>query len=345
MFSALERGEKPGPTTLTENEEVVVFQALDHVREVGTWPLQALSEWKGPPVKHVEVVVHPLFTIFMDMNWNPALWKEAGNNPHRYIELHALAAARDAARVLKEDPDAIPLHYFYVRELIKETGALMARPPENTLRVLDVSRRSMIRDDGRREAYDAFLKTIARDRAACIDSMEPGTGKMQARDSEKICDLLTNGASIGIQGGYLLDNCTGAACLSVLEQLKARGRNDVTTFINTGPSSDSSNIFRNSPNYTATTEDPAGKVYGTAEKTAMREDILREPSLSPEDKRTFRDFFSVRIAPPTTLNSWEDLKAWVANNGETNEKYDAYLRLHQRMVLANSSKTRDVAVR
>jgi hypothetical protein len=326
----------------TPDDLAWLYDVLDQVRDVGKWPIPHLSEQKEHPVSHVQLVVHPLFTVFMDMNWNPDLWKESGQNPDKYIEAHALAAARDVRRILAEDKEVLPMHYFYVKELIDEIDALRTPPPQGTLRVLDLSRRSLIADDGRREAYDSFLRTIATERTVCIDSYEKGTGRIQEKDLRMLFACLSPDAEIGVQGGYLHGSCIGAACQSLQKEMKSAGGNQ-KVFIDTRPSSDSTNIFRNTPGFVPSDKNPAALVYGPKERQELSAQISTSPF--PEDaKKALVELYSAHVRPPKSVQSIEDLRTWIKDNADINEKYAAYTRWKQHFAL-DETEQKNINVR
>lgn len=67
------------------------IKAFDILRNVGSWPLPSIAEWREP-VQKVEIIVHPLFLFFVGMGSDQLKqdWLKSGGNVNTYVEREIL---------------------------------------------------------------------------------------------------------------------------------------------------------------------------------------------------------------------------------------------------------------
>ncbi|PIQ76706.1 hypothetical protein COU78_05435 [Candidatus Peregrinibacteria bacterium CG10_big_fil_rev_8_21_14_0_10_49_24] len=313
-----------GSGTASGKASVWFYDAIDAVREVGKWPHPHLSEWKKGPVGTVKVVVHPLFSLFIE-NFDSTLWEASNRNPDLHIEAYVVNAAQIALAKLKEDPSCIPLGYFLARDILEEWEALHTKVPNDSLRVLDLSRRALVPDQQRVHAYDTFLRSIEQDRTVVVDSFEPGTGLLQDKDLEQLNAVTQNEGSIEIQGGYL-NACVDAAAHSIARMVHQKHRNDISLTIDSAPSTGSSSV----PNSVYTRE----TLLSLDEQISS--EMRAEYSVSQEELDHLQAFQNTFIKPPNTpLSSLENVRQWISQNNEANQRYDHLIRFTGRLSTHN----------
>lgn len=296
-------------STHNQDEREWEWKVIDMVRYVKKWSLPPLSERKDP-VDSVEVVVHPLYGLFITQ-WDSALWKSCEGDVDKYIAEKLKALASEAAQELKKDPTCFPYAYHIMRDVLEELDALRAPPQLGQLRVLDLPRRSMMSDE-RIQAYDQFLKTISQQQTVVIDSMHPGTGTIQSRDLEYMRSAIAAHGTVEFQGGYL-NACIDAAVGSFIRALSQNGRGDIHLFVDTKPS-------------TAMIAEKTGvKTKSEREELALRGE--REGEVPPEIIRMYREYSEGSLilpdSVPTTLS---EMRQWIDQNRDFNEKYDRMVR-------------------
>lgn len=301
-----ERGEI---STYNEDEREWEWRVLDMIRYVRKWSLPPLSQWKDP-VDSVEVVVHPLYGLFITQ-WDSALWKSCEGDVDKYIDEKLKALANEAFEELQKDPTCFPHAYSIMRDVLEELDALRTPPQQGQLRVFDLPRRAMLSDE-RIQAYDQFLKTIPPQQTVVIDSMHPGTGTIQSEDLESMRGIIVSHGAVEFQGGYL-NACIDAAVGSFIRSVSDKGRGDISLFVDTNPSTTM-----------------IAKSTGVSTKSEREKQLLRAEKggdIPPEIIRMFREYAdSLMILPefpPTTI---DEMRRWINQNRDFNEKRDRMVR-------------------
>jgi hypothetical protein len=316
-LKALDR--KQNPRTNSDNstspiDMEKVRQAIDELRDVGHWPLPSLAEWRGEPVKEVQIIVHPCFSIFDDA-WDPRVWESVGKNPEKYIEHFVLSMANAAKRAVSEDPTSLPLSYFCARDLIEELDALRSAPPEGSLRILDLPRRSMTKDDGRREFLDALVGSMPKQNTVVVDSETQGSGELQPTDVRRIGTLLETNAHVTLQGGYI-NACLDGACKSVTSGL--RNRQDISFDVD-GNASTGTNVASSVPIH-----------FSAPERQKKIEEVRQQSAEYPGALDALIAFDRTRLKSPERtedFSSMDDVRRWIAMNNDVNDAYDAFIRV------------------
>lgn len=296
-------------STYNEDEREWEWKVIDMVRYVKKWPLPPLSEWENP-TDSIEVVVHPLYGLFVTQ-WNSALWESCNGDVDKYISEKLKALANETFEELKKDPTCFPHAYFIMRDVLEELDALRTPPQPGQLRVLDLPRRSMLSNE-RIKAYDLFLKTLPPQQTVIMDSMHPGTGTIQGEDLEHMKNIIASNGVVEFQGGYI-NACIDAAVGSFIRSVSDNGREDISLFVDTDPST-----------------------AMIAERTGVSTKLEREKQVLQAEKggnfssdiiRIFREYADGSLilpeSPPTTI---DDMRRWINQNRDFNEKYDRMVR-------------------
>lgn len=315
-------------STHNEDEREWEWKVIDMVRYVKKWPLPPLSEWKNP-VNSVEVVVHPLYGLFVTQ-WDPAFWKSCEGDVDKYISEKLKALVNEAVAELKKDPTCFPYAYFVMRDVLEELDALRTPPQPGQLRILDLPRRAMLSDE-RIQAYDRFLKTMSPQQTVVIDSMHPGTGTIQSVDLEHMRGIIVSNGAVEFQGGYI-NACIDAAAGSFIRSVSDNGREDITLFVDTIPS-------------TAMIAEKTG-VSTKSEREEQARQADKGGNIPPETIRAFREYAESQLvlpeSPPTTI---DEMRLWIDQNSDLNKKYNRFAQMIGEFFTSELSKSIKVTYR
>src|SRR3989338_10947757 len=79
LIRVLEQGKFFAPPAETPTHRFADYwEALDRARGLGAWPLRPMTEISEVPIKKLDLVVHPLYHLFIH-GFQPALWQACRN--------------------------------------------------------------------------------------------------------------------------------------------------------------------------------------------------------------------------------------------------------------------------
>lgn len=253
------------------------------------WPVQklnseAISKIPGG-VKHVEMVVHPLYTILHTPDLDEDLWDSVDGDIESYIEKKVISAAGTTLNVLQKDPNAVPSSYMFLMEIAQELKSLRTPSKSQSMRIFVMPRHSLLQEK-QQVAMSALLSRYSGKSDAVIDSKYNYDGDLDEVAMKTLRDVLPNGIEVEMQGGYL------RACLKTcLQSMKKIGRDDLKYSVDFDGSS---------ALYTDSNENLVGDEWGD-----------------------FADMDLPKIKKPNKeLQSSQDVLDWVLkDNSEFNEAY------------------------
>ena len=215
-----------------------ISKALDRVHEEvmkeGKWPIPALDEKMiDEKIQKVEFVVHPLYSLLylppkvygkynaeVDGLWNEDDWSRS-KNFKTYLEARLRSLASEAVESLKKDDKKSSAAYLALMETMQEWNAMTTPPPEDTLRVYVMPRRSHLSPE-RREAMHSMLETLKQQRnIAVVDSEYDMVGNLPQHVPTILKEKLQRNGNVKVQGGYL-DKCLDSCLLSLIDGIKER---------------------------------------------------------------------------------------------------------------------------
>lgn len=296
-------------STYNAEEREWEWKILDMVRNVKKWPLPRLSEWKDS-VDSVEVVVHPLYGLFVTQ-WDPVLWNSCNGDVDKYILDKLIVFSKEAFEELRKDPTSFPSAYFVIRDVLEELDALRTSPQSGQLRIFDLPRRAML-SNLQIQAYDQLLKTVASQQTVVIDSMHRGTGTIQEEDIEHMKGIIVSHGTVEFQGGYL-NACIDAAVDSFIKSVSRDGEKDVKVVVDSQPSTSMM-----SARTSIATKIEREKQISQAESSGLPQDVI-------VSYREYAD--STLVLPPAPPTTIVEMRQWIDQNRDLNEKKDRFVRL------------------
>jgi hypothetical protein len=256
----------------------------------GAEGLDARALFKSNPEelneKPLQVVVHPLWAPFFQMDFDGALWVKVEKDGLKYVEQKIIQSMQSA---LNEAEDGkVSRDYFLALEMMQEYDlykSLLADESKRSLFLLPRMTSSDRLMPGTR-AYLSALNSIVGPEDFYTETLKRDSGAIRERDQSILKSSLGGGQDIEVSGG-LIGQCLSMATSSLMKISPTRIVVDHTDSV---------------PDLTV------GGNYSLNEPRFIDTSDYEEKNVS-------------FIVNDSTINSLEDVKRVIANNRELNEAY------------------------